>query len=130
MIEQDRQHRHQRDHRQQQGDADRQIGRRAVADADREVKQLAEQRAAVGLNGWKGGDEVQGEVVFIGSISSQGNRGQVSYASTKAGLEGAAATMRASTLATGAGSAGSAEALTPITEPWSVQTRVVCAEID
>jgi len=31
--------------------------------------------------------------VFIGSISSQGNRGQVSYASTKAGLEGAAATI-------------------------------------
>lgn len=28
------------------------------------------------------------------------------------------------------GWAGSAEALTPITEPWSVQTRVVCAEID
>jgi NAD(P)-dependent dehydrogenase (short-subunit alcohol dehydrogenase family) len=32
-------------------------------------------------------------VVFIGSISSQGNRGQISYASTKAGLEGAAATI-------------------------------------
>jgi len=32
-------------------------------------------------------------VVFIGSISSQGNRGQISYSSTKAGLEGAAATI-------------------------------------
>ncbi len=32
-------------------------------------------------------------MVFIGSISSQGNRGQISYASTKAGLEGAAATI-------------------------------------
>jgi NAD(P)-dependent dehydrogenase (short-subunit alcohol dehydrogenase family) len=36
---------------------------------------------------------IQGSVVFIGSISSQGNRGQISYASTKAGLEGAAATI-------------------------------------
>ena len=36
---------------------------------------------------------MQGSVVFIGSISSQGNRGQISYASTKAGLEGAAATI-------------------------------------
>ena len=35
----------------------------------------------------------KGRIVFIGSISSQGNRGQVSYASTKAGLKGAAATI-------------------------------------
>jgi NAD(P)-dependent dehydrogenase (short-subunit alcohol dehydrogenase family) len=36
---------------------------------------------------------MQGAVVFIGSISSQGIRGQISYSSTKAGLEGAAATI-------------------------------------
>jgi NAD(P)-dependent dehydrogenase (short-subunit alcohol dehydrogenase family) len=36
---------------------------------------------------------MQGAIVFIGSVSSQGNRGQISYASTKAGLEGAAATI-------------------------------------
>jgi NAD(P)-dependent dehydrogenase (short-subunit alcohol dehydrogenase family) len=32
-------------------------------------------------------------VVFIGSVSSQGNKGQISYATTKAGLEGAASTL-------------------------------------
>ena len=36
---------------------------------------------------------MQGAIVFIGSVSSQGNRGQISYASAKAGLEGAAATI-------------------------------------
>src|SRR5262249_31601735 len=34
-----------------------------------------------------------GAIVFIGSVSSQGNKGQISYASAKAGLEGAAATI-------------------------------------
>ena len=32
-------------------------------------------------------------MVFIGSVSSQGNKGQISYAASKAGLEGAAATL-------------------------------------
>jgi NAD(P)-dependent dehydrogenase (short-subunit alcohol dehydrogenase family) len=32
-------------------------------------------------------------VIFIGSVSSLGSRGQISYAATKAGLEGAAATL-------------------------------------
>ena len=32
-------------------------------------------------------------MVFIGSVSSQGNKGQLSYAVSKAGLEGAAATL-------------------------------------
>lgn len=36
--------------------------------------------------------EVEGTVIFIGSISSQGNKGQISYATSKAGLEGAAKT--------------------------------------
>jgi NAD(P)-dependent dehydrogenase (short-subunit alcohol dehydrogenase family) len=34
-----------------------------------------------------------GTIVFIGSVSSQGNKGQIAYAATKAGLEGAAATL-------------------------------------
>ena len=34
-----------------------------------------------------------GMVVFIGSVSSRGNKGQIAYAATKAGLEGAAATL-------------------------------------
>jgi NAD(P)-dependent dehydrogenase (short-subunit alcohol dehydrogenase family) len=54
---------------------------------------IAEDRAAKGLKKWHPEEGVQGSVVFIGSISSQGNRGQISYASTKAGLEGAAATI-------------------------------------
>jgi NAD(P)-dependent dehydrogenase (short-subunit alcohol dehydrogenase family) len=34
-------------------------------------------------------------VVFLGSIASVGNVGQISYSSTKAGLEGAASTLMA-----------------------------------
>ncbi|HET9821406.1 MAG TPA: SDR family oxidoreductase [Burkholderiaceae bacterium] len=57
------------------------------------IGHIAEERAAKGLKRWAPQEGVQGSVVFIGSISSQGNRGQISYASTKAGLEGAAATI-------------------------------------
>jgi NAD(P)-dependent dehydrogenase (short-subunit alcohol dehydrogenase family) len=57
------------------------------------IGRLAEDRAAKGLKRWTADEGIQGSVVFIGSISSQGNRGQISYASTKAGLEGAAATI-------------------------------------
>jgi 3-oxoacyl-[acyl-carrier protein] reductase len=57
------------------------------------IARVAEDRAAHGLKRWKADEGVQGSVVFIGSISSQGNRGQISYASTKAGLEGAAGTI-------------------------------------
>ncbi len=57
------------------------------------IGRIAEDRAARGLKRWRADEQIQGSVVFIGSISSQGNRGQISYASTKAGLEGAAATI-------------------------------------
>jgi len=57
------------------------------------IGRIAEGRSAKGLKRWVPDEGVQGSVVFIGSISSQGNRGQISYASTKAGLEGAAATI-------------------------------------
>ena len=57
------------------------------------IGRVAEERAAKGLKRWTPEEGMQGSVVFIGSISSQGNRGQISYASTKAGLEGAAATI-------------------------------------
>lgn len=57
------------------------------------IGRIAEYRAVKGLKRWTPGEDMQGSVVFIGSISSQGNRGQISYASTKAGLEGAAATI-------------------------------------
>ena len=57
------------------------------------IGRIAEERAARGQKRWNPEEGMQGSVVFIGSISSQGNRGQISYASTKAGLEGAAATI-------------------------------------
>jgi NAD(P)-dependent dehydrogenase (short-subunit alcohol dehydrogenase family) len=57
------------------------------------IGRIAEKRAASNLKKWHPSEGMQGAIVFIGSISSQGNRGQISYASTKAGLEGAAATI-------------------------------------
>ncbi len=57
------------------------------------IGRIAERRAAKGLKKWNPDEGMQGAVVFIGSISSQGIRGQISYSSTKAGLEGAAATI-------------------------------------
>jgi NAD(P)-dependent dehydrogenase (short-subunit alcohol dehydrogenase family) len=57
------------------------------------VARIAEDRFARGLKRWEPEEEVQGAVVFLGSVSSQGNKGQISYAVSKAGLEGAAATL-------------------------------------
>jgi NAD(P)-dependent dehydrogenase (short-subunit alcohol dehydrogenase family) len=57
------------------------------------VARVAEDRRRRGLGRWEPAEEIQGTVVFIGSVSSQGNKGQISYAVSKAGLEGAAATL-------------------------------------
>ena len=57
------------------------------------ISRVAEDRYLRGLKKWHPDEDVQGTVIFIGSVSSQGVKGQVSYASTKAGLEGAAATL-------------------------------------
>jgi len=57
------------------------------------IASVAEQRFAAGKGKWSPDEGVGGEVCFIGSISSQGNKGQVSYASTKAALEGARGTL-------------------------------------
>jgi 3-oxoacyl-[acyl-carrier protein] reductase len=57
------------------------------------IGRIAENRAAAGLKRWQPSEGMQGAIVFIGSVSSQGNKGQISYASAKAGLEGAAATI-------------------------------------
>jgi NAD(P)-dependent dehydrogenase (short-subunit alcohol dehydrogenase family) len=57
------------------------------------VARLAEDRWKRGLKRWEPEEEVQGAIIFVGSVSSQGNKGQLSYAATKAGLEGAAATL-------------------------------------
>jgi len=57
------------------------------------VARIAEDRCRRGRGRWDPNEQVQGTVVFIGSVSSQGNKGQLSYAASKAGLEGAAATL-------------------------------------
>lgn len=57
------------------------------------VARIAEDRAHRGVGRWDPAETVQGTVVFIGSVSSQGNKGQIAYAVSKAGLEGAAATL-------------------------------------
>lgn len=57
------------------------------------IARIAEDRQRLGLGRWQPEEEAQGAIVLIGSVSSQGNKGQVSYAVSKAGLEGAAATL-------------------------------------
>jgi NAD(P)-dependent dehydrogenase (short-subunit alcohol dehydrogenase family) len=57
------------------------------------VSRIAEERRRRNLGRWEPGERLWGTVIFIGSVSSQGNKGQISYATSKAGLEGAAATL-------------------------------------
>ena len=57
------------------------------------VARIAEDRKQRGLKRWDPDETIQGVVVFLGSVSSQGNKGQIAYAVAKAGLEGAAATL-------------------------------------
>lgn len=58
------------------------------------VARMAEFRFANGLKRWGPEEgELTGAIIFIGSVASQGNKGQISYASAKSGLEGAAATL-------------------------------------
>jgi NAD(P)-dependent dehydrogenase (short-subunit alcohol dehydrogenase family) len=58
------------------------------------VAHIAEARRARGLGRWEPSEEkLWGTIVFLGSVSSRGNKGQIAYAATKSGLEGAAATL-------------------------------------
>jgi len=57
------------------------------------IASVAADRRKRSLKKWQPDERVQGAVIFIGSVSSAGNRGQISYATAKAGLEGAAATL-------------------------------------
>jgi len=57
------------------------------------VARIAEDRFQKGLKRWEPAEDIQGAIVFIGSVSSQGNKGQISYSTCKAGLAGAAATL-------------------------------------
>lgn len=54
---------------------------------------IAEDRSRRGVGRWDPAEGAQGCVVMIGSVSSTGNKGQISYATAKAGLEGAQATL-------------------------------------
>lgn len=57
------------------------------------VASVARQRLQSGQKKWEPQEPLSGAIIFIGSVSSTGNRGQISYATAKAGLEGAEATM-------------------------------------
>ena len=57
------------------------------------VAGIAEERRRLGLKRWEPHEPLQGAVVFIGSVSSLGNKGQIAYAATKAALEGVTATL-------------------------------------
>jgi NAD(P)-dependent dehydrogenase (short-subunit alcohol dehydrogenase family) len=59
----------------------------------RTVASVAIDRARRGLRQWNPDESMQGAIIFIGSVSSAGNRGQISYATAKAGLEGAQSTL-------------------------------------
>ena len=52
------------------------------------VGKIAESRHARGLKRWAPPEHVEGTVVFIGSVSSHGIKGQIAYSATKAGLDG------------------------------------------
>ena len=58
------------------------------------VARIVEDRHRRGIGRWQPAEQIQGTAVFIGSVSSQGNKGQIAYAATKRGLEGAAATLQ------------------------------------
>jgi 3-oxoacyl-[acyl-carrier protein] reductase len=57
------------------------------------VAGVAEARRKANKGKWEPAEDTQGAVIFVGSVSSLGNKGQIAYAATKAGLEGAAATL-------------------------------------
>lgn len=57
------------------------------------IASVARDRHRRGLRRWEPAEQVQGCVILIGSVSAAGNRGQISYATAKAGLEGAQATL-------------------------------------
>lgn len=57
------------------------------------IATVAQDRARQSLGQWQPEETIQGSVVLIGSVSSTGNKGQISYATAKAGLEGAQATL-------------------------------------
>jgi len=69
------------------------------------IASVAADRSRRGMKRWTPDERVQGVVIFIGSVSSAGNKGQISYATAKAGLEGAQATLAAEAIFHGVRSA-------------------------
>ena len=57
------------------------------------VARVAKARFEKGLKRWQAEEGIQGVVIFIGSISSAGIKGQIAYSASKAGLEGVANTL-------------------------------------
>ncbi len=57
------------------------------------IARIAKRRHQEGLKRWQASEGMQGVIIFIGSISSVGIKGQIAYSASKAGLEGAAATL-------------------------------------
>jgi 3-oxoacyl-[acyl-carrier protein] reductase len=57
------------------------------------VARIADERRRRSQGRWEPTEKLLGTIVFIGSVSSQGNKGQVAYAASKAGLEGVASTL-------------------------------------
>jgi len=57
------------------------------------VAGIAQDRWQKGRGRWEPAEGLQGAVIFIGSVSSQGNVGQIAYAAAKAGEQGVAATL-------------------------------------
>lgn len=62
------------------------------------IASVAEDRHRRGMGRWDPAEGMQGGIVLIGSVSSAGNKGQISYATSKAGLEGAQATLAAESI--------------------------------
>ncbi|MFO0837690.1 MAG: SDR family oxidoreductase [Phycisphaerae bacterium] len=57
------------------------------------VSAVAEERSARKAGKWTPQEPIQGAICFIGSVSSAGNRGQISYAASKAALEAVSSTL-------------------------------------
>ena len=57
------------------------------------LAQIAEMRATFGAKKWQANESIQGAIIFIGSVSSRGNRGQVSYSAAKSALSAVAKTL-------------------------------------
>ena len=54
---------------------------------------IAEYRHENGLGPWRKGQPMEGVAILVGSVSSRGNRGQVSYSAAKSGLNAVCATL-------------------------------------